>query len=297
MTNADILPEVADEKKPTRVVGRRCDSTMAAIDAALTSLLADCAPEQDEVLVVPDVHYPFHPTTGLVTNPNVVETLVEALSPRTHVTLGLPPSLWVEDTTTFLGYDALADRTGVETLPLADAPTVERTARIGDQYRTVEIPEPLDTRPVVVVPTLRTTPALGAAMVTTALGAGLGDGAPDPDDVVAATAICDPVFVLLDGTYTYTGAPHRGQFLLAGTDAPAVDRAAAGIVGRSSADEPSLSPFGREQEAIEGLDTEELAAELPSERVERGDPPAVVAAGYRLYARVTGDLVPPQFVR
>lgn len=280
MTNADVLLEV-DEKRPTRVVGRRCDTTTAAVGAAVTDLLADYFPEPGEALVVPDAHYPFHPTTGLVTNPDVVETLVEALSVKTDVTLGLPISPWVEDATGCLGYDALADRTGVETLSLADAPIVERTARVGDRRSAVAVPEPLDDRPVVVVPTLRMTPTLAAAMVTTAFGASLGDGTPDSDDVVAATAVCDPVFVLLDGTYTYTGAPHRGRFLLAGTDAPTVDHAAAGIVGRTPADEPSLAPFvgGRESIDIEGLDAEELAAELPNEHTRRHNLPAVAAAG------------------
>jgi uncharacterized protein (DUF362 family) len=287
------------------VVGRRCDPTTAAVGGAVTELVEACAPSlEGRALVLPDVHYPFHPSTGAVTNPDTVEVLVETLTSRgADVTLCLPHSPWAEgtDAATYLGYDAVADRTGVETLALGDAPTVERRVRVDGRTVDVEVPEALVTDPLAVVPTLRTSAdhPLVAALVTTAMGAlGEGEAALDPDEVVAATAACDPAFTLLDGTYTYVGAPHRSRFLVAGTDAPAVDRAAARLVGTAPADVPSLAPFGIGREAVEGLDVAALADALPGESpaapVGEGDGPA--AMGYRLYARVTGDLVPPQFM-
>lgn len=277
-----------------RVVGRRTGVSGPGLSGAVTDLVADCAPDLDEALVLPDAHYSFHPSTGMVTNPDVVEALVEALASSTDVTLALPDSQWVEDAPSLLGYDGLADRTGVETLDLGTADTVERTVRIDDARHTVELPEPLDSRPVVAVPTLRADPDLAAAMVTVGQGA---TGSRTARDVVAAHAVVDPAFVLLDGTYTYTGAPHRGRFLVAGTDAPSVDRAVAPVAGVKPKAVPYLRPFGVGREAIEGLHAEELAAELPHEPTDPsgGDPHAAMGAGYRLYAKVTGDLVPPQF--
>ncbi|WP_254538929.1 DUF362 domain-containing protein [Halomarina litorea] len=287
------------------VAGRRCDTTTPAIGAAVTELVEECSPDLGgRVLVLPDAHYPFHPSTGAVTNPDTVEMLVETLTSRgADVTLCLPETPWVDgtDCTTYLGYDAIVDRTGVETLALGDAPTVERRVHIDDRTVDVEVPEALEADPLVVVPTLRTDPdrSLVATLVTTAMGAyGVSEADLTPDEVVAATAVCDPAFTLLDGTYTYTGAPHRSRFLVAGTDAPAVDRAAATLVGKTPADIPYLAPFGLGREPVDGFDLEELAASLPNEEPapDMSDSGGPAAMGYRLYARVTGDLVPPQFM-
>ena len=277
-----------------RVVGRRTDVRGPGLSGAVTDLVADCGPGLDDVLLLPDCHYSYHPSTGMVTNPDVVEALIEALASTTDVTLALPASEWVEDAPSLLGYDGLADRTGVETLALGESDTVERTVRIDDARHTVAVPAPLDEQTVVAVPTLRADPGLAAAMVTLGQGA---TGSRETRDVVAASAVVDPEFVLLDGTYTYTGAPHKGRFLVAGTDAPSVDRAVAPITGLKPSDVPYLRPFGVGREAIEGLHTEDLAAELPHEATDPdgGDPHPAMGAGFRLYAKVTGDLVPPQF--
>jgi uncharacterized protein (DUF362 family) len=285
-----------------RIVGRRCETSTAAIDSAVTELVEECAPalDDDRVLVVPDAHYPFHASTGAVTNPDAVEVLIETLASRgTDVALWLPPTPWVEgtDCARYLGYEGVADRTGVETVDPADAETVERTVHPGERTVEVDLPAPLVEESVGAVPTLRTDPdrPLAAALVTTALGA-LGD--PSADEIVAAAAAVDPAFVLLDGTYTYAGDPHRSRFLIAGRSAAAVDRAAAPLVGLAPGDVDYLAPFGVGREAVEGLDVSAVAAALPNESpeagMEAGGGPAAV--GYRLYARVTGDLVPPQFL-
>lgn len=287
------------------VVGRRCETTTTAISAAVTELIEDCEPDLDgRALVLPDAHYPFHPSTGAVTNPDTVEVLLEALTSHgADVTLCLPETPWVEGTDcgTYLGYDAVVDRTGVDTLTLGDASTVDRRVRIDDRTVDVEIPEPLVTEPLVAVPTLRTDPDLPlvATLATTAMGV-FGESEADlsPDRIVAATAVCDPAFALLDGTYTYTGAPHRSRFLVAGTDASAVDRAAATLLGTSPGDIPSLAPFGLGREPVDGLDVEAIADSLPNESpaADASDSGGPAAMGYRLYARVTGDFVPPQFM-
>jgi len=277
-----------------RLVGRRTDVSGSGLAGAVTDLVADGAPDLDDALVVPDCHYPYHPSTGMVTNPDVVEAVVESLASSTDVTLALPDSQWVDNAPSMLGYEDVADRTGVDTLALGEADTVEHVVRIDDRRRIVEVPEPLDERPVVAVPTLRADPDLAAAMVAVAQAA---TGTRDPDDAVAACAVVDPAFVLLDGTYTYTGAPHKGRFLVAGTDAPAVDRAVAPVAGLKPKQVPYLRPFGVAREAIEGLHAEELAAELPHEKTDPngGEMPEIMGTGFRLYAKVTGDLVPPQF--
>jgi len=286
-----------------RIVGRRCETSTAAVDDAVTELVEECAPEfgaDERVLVVPDAHYPFHPSTGAVTNPDTVEVLIEALAKRgVDVALWLPPTPWVEgtDCARYLGYEGVANRTGAEALSPEAAATVNRTVHAGDRTLKVGIPEPLATETVAAVPTLRTESdrPLAAALVTAALAA-LGEA--DTGEIVAAGAAIDPALVVLDGTYTHTGTPHRSRFLIGGRNAPAIDRAAAPLVGLSPADVDYLTPFGVGREPVEGLNVGALADELPNAAHEEGmdDSGGPAAAGYRLYARVTGDLVPPQFM-
>ncbi|MFC7157893.1 DUF362 domain-containing protein [Halomarina halobia] len=284
-----------------RVSGRRVDGTAASLAGAVMDLLDD-APPAGRALVVPDVHYPFHPSTGLVTDPGVVGVLIEFLQGRgTEVLLCYPDSPWVagDRCAAFLGYDEVVDRLGVDVLDLDAAGSVERTVTIGDSRRRVTVPEPLDSETLVTVPTLRTDPDHGfvAGMAATALGA-LGADAADAtaEDVVAAAAVCDPAAVLLDGTYTYTGAPHRSGFLLASSDAPTLDAAAARLVNEDPEEVPYLAPHGVRTPPVAGLDLDEIADRLPNEREETGETSPVMQTGYRLYSRVTGDLLPPQFM-
>ncbi|WP_254547469.1 DUF362 domain-containing protein [Halomarina pelagica] len=284
-----------------RVAGRALDGTPASLADAVMDLL-DGAASDDRVLVLPDMHYPYHPSTGLVTNPDVIEVLIEFLQGRgTEALLCLPDSPWIEGDrcARFLGYDEVVDRLDVDVVDLGAAGSVDRTVTIGERRRRVTVPEPLDSETLVTVPTLRTDPDFGfvAGMAATAFGA-LGREAADATaaDVVAAAAVCDPEAVLLDGTYTYTGAPHRSGFLLASSDAPTLDAAAARLVNEDPEDVPYLAPHGVRTPPVSDLDLDEIADRLPNERGETGETSPVMQTGYRLYTRVTGDLLPPQFM-
>ncbi|MFC6838519.1 DUF362 domain-containing protein [Halomarina ordinaria] len=282
----------------SHAVGERLARESGSLAAGVESVLAD-APLDGRVLLLPDCHYPYHPSTGLVTNPDVVAAAVEALDGE--VVLCLPDSPWVEGErfATFLGYDDLADRLGVDVLDLSAAPTVERVVTVGDERSRVTVPEPLERESLLAVPTLRTDPDHGfvAGLGTTAFGA-LGADAADATttDVVGAAAVCDPDYVLLDATYTYTGGPYRADLLLGSADAPTLDAAAARLVGEDPAEVPFLAPHGVEAPSVPGVDLDAVAAALPSRGETGGEPSPVMQTGYRIYSRVTGDLLPPHFM-
>lgn len=260
--------------------------------------------DASRVLVLPDVAYPFHPSTGMVTNPTVVEALVTALRvvvPNGRIGVALAGSEHAEARRSgrYLGYRTLVDRLGAEYVDLEGADCVSATARVRGTPRTVAVPRVLAECTLVNVPTLRTDRERGlvAGMANLARAADAPD--PTPEDVVAVTRALDPAVTMLDGTYTHTGAPHRSGFLLAAGDATSLDRVAARLLGRGPDEIPHLraDDDGEPVDPTVRRSVEAVRSALPNET-----PPAPFAPGpamrlgYRTYARITGDAVPPQFL-
>jgi hypothetical protein len=112
----------------------------------------------------------------------------------------------------------------------------------------------------------------------------------------ATYPVAEPRLSVLDGSYVFAGRPHRGGFVAAGTDAVGVDRLGAWLLGLDPGDVPELSVHGWSgaYEYVEGLSADALANELPNDGPPPSDDPGLLERGYRLYARISGDLVPPQ---
>lgn len=241
----------------------------------------------DPLLVVPDVHHPYHPSTGLVTNPRVVDAAVACLRER-----GWEPRIAVPDADAarYLGVEAVAAERDASLVGLADVPRTEVV--VGDRGSTeVTLPEPIARQPVVVVPTLRRgadgtgdRPAGVASRCVAAASAGRPTDVGDEDALDAV----DPVGAVIDATYTAGETPTASEFLLAGTDPVALDAVAADLLGV----EPSVEGA---DPVIADTSIDALRRQVATGSPKRTEPHSVLAAGYRLYARIVGDAIPPQF--
>jgi uncharacterized protein (DUF362 family) len=252
----------------------------------------------EELLVVPDVHYPFHPSTGMVTNPDALEATLQELTAHVDpagVAVGCAASRWVdtEIAVQHLRVGALADRAGVD---LLDLDAAERREWAEGRRTSVDVPAPLLDRTVVVVPSLRYPHGESALTTAATLARSVAD---DPTDaeVAATLAACDPLAVLLDGTYTYSGEPRKTRVLLAGERVATVDRAVATVLDLDAED----YRHGAGETAapsVDGLSLDAVADSLPRTGVERPDTGGgVMERGYRVYAAISGDLTPPQAMR
>lgn len=281
--------------------GRRLrDTSREAIEESVEELLA---PHRDtvtgkSVVVVPDVHYPFHPSTGLVTNPDVVAAVVDDLrtAAGADVVVGCRSASMVSTAATVrtLGYG----RRNIAVVDLDEVDTVRRQVELRDGTMDAVIPRPLDDATVVVVPTIRTDDDLGLALAMATLGRAVLPDAATAEDIWAAVTFCSPAVALVDASYTYLGTPRASKFLLSGADIVTVDAAVADMAGQTPSylDGRAVRDLGATS-AVDGFSLEEVAAALPTRPARStGQPGSLMRAGYRLYARLSGDAVPPQFL-
>lgn len=261
-----------------------------AIRTGLERLLASHGPIAEggsRVLVVPDVHYPYHPSTGLVTNPTVVEVLLDMIG--APVALGLATSGHVEsETGELLGYHRLAEQAGIPVVSLDAADRVKRRVSFVGSRISLAVPEPLLTDAVVVVPTLRRSPRFGVAAGMVTLAHAVTDD-PTSEEVLAVTRACWPQCALLDGSFAYPGEPRELGILAVSDDVVALSHYAADMLGVPRSEAPHLvtrrtPPSPRRS----------FSALFRRRQRSEGD--GLMAAGYRMYARVAGDLVPPQML-
>ncbi|WP_049923631.1 DUF362 domain-containing protein [Halopiger djelfimassiliensis] len=285
------------------------DARLAALESPVRDLLAPRLESlaADRITIVPDVHYPFHPSTGMVTDPAVTGAAVAVLEERTDADVAVAGAsdeyIDLERTAAYLGYDDLLDRFDATLVDCAAADAINTVVEIGDESLAVSVPTRLREGAVVVVPTLRPTAdgPIAGGMRTLAR---LVDG-PDESPIgpVAATRAVEPTVAVLDATTTYGGRPYAADTLFAGPPA-AVDAVGTALLERSPEDDDALrvalSDDGTAV-AVEGSGTDAgfdlaaMRARLPAGELPPSDEthPAVSAA-YRLYAALGGDAVPPQ---
>lgn len=284
-----------DPETLNRTVESLLDDLTASFEAA----------DSNGILLLPDTWYPFHPSTGLVTNPIVVSAVAHALHqsyPDVDIGVGFAGSEYADwqTSTTLLGYDTHLEREEISVIDLTSAETVEQTVHLSEEIRTVNIPEPLLKRTVIAIPSLRygNTHRLAGGMVTVARGV---SNSPTSVNTAAAATAVDPSVTILDGTYTYTGQPHRSRFLVAGADLVTIDRLAADLLELSPASVPMFDSVPQaipEVPNVDGLQLESIRTSLPTqEPPDSTEPGTLLSIGYELYTRVTGDAYPPQMGR
>ncbi|ELY86259.1 DUF362 domain-containing protein [Natrinema altunense] len=280
------------------------DARMAALQSPVRTVLEpafEALAEADRVTLVPDAHYPFHPSSGMVTDPAVVGAIVARLERETDADVAVAGAsddrISFDRTARYLGYEGLLERFEASLADLADDSRTGDFCAIADESIALSVPNRLAEGTVVVVPSLRPTadgPVAGAMRTLDALVD--CDAGPDRAPVAATRAV-DPAVAVLDATTAYGGDPVAGNALFAGS-APAVDAVATTLLDRSLAADGALETARGDRGPISvagDADFEALRARLPDGELPPADDthPAVSTA-YRVYAAVTGDAVPPQ---
>lgn len=268
----------------------------------VSEVLTDADPTVPEtVVLVPDVHYPYHPSTGTVTNPDTVSALIDYLFESEQgveqVKIARSATSWSDNVSgvAYLGYDRLVERAGVEYFDADAEPQVSQTVSVGDQETVVTAPESLLENSLV-VPTLRRTEDATLAGCFDRLAATALDRNPTPFEVSSLAMAADPFGAVLDATYSYGGTPHRTRALLASSDALAVERVTAYLLGLEKDALPAGAADDNQPAQVRGLDVREVADALPNESITDSTPSGLVKSGYQLYTRVTGDQLPPQLM-
>lgn len=277
------------------------DLSGATISTAVAELLDSLDPVvTGAVVVLPDVHYPFHPSTGLVTNPDTVAAVLDWLTAAGHddCSIGVvgTDALGGAQSASLLGYDTLAAAYDVEVIDLDLASHTTMTTTVDGKSVTLDVPDPLVGATVIAVPTVRTGPdgLVGACMT---LLRAAGTDRCSPEQVAAAVDLIAPAATVVSGSYAYSGGARCSKLLLAGDDPVVLDLAVAEALGYDAA--PYLAPYvAISNTALTGLDSAALAAALPTgkPRAEPTGPSPAMGAGYRLYAQLTGDGVPPMLL-
>ena len=267
--------------------------------ADVATPVRDALAGADRLTLVPDVHYPYHPSTGMVTNPDVVGALLSTLAPGSGtdcvVAVRSAPAVDTARTAEYLGYDDVVDAREGSLVVLDD----DTTTAVETGTGTLTLPTTLVDTAVVVVPSARIGGAVPLFGSLALLAGAAGVDPSNPTDVTRAREAVAPVGAVVDGTYTFTGRPARARVLLGGDDVAAVDRALADLLSVDPGSVPGLAAGLRSTVdaagRVDGLDVAALAATLPDGALPASsEPHPVVRAAYRLYTRVSGDVYPPQ---
>lgn len=278
------------------------DARMAALETPVRRLLeprAASLADADRITLVPDAHYPFHPSSGVVTDPAVVGALVAYLERETNAAVAVAGSseyLSADRTGEYLDYDDVLDRFDASLFDPADTPRTDETVRLGDQPVALAIPDRLASGTVISVPALRPTrdgPLAGgmrtlARHVECSIDGGVA--------AAAVAAVVDPELSVLDATIAYAGEPYAAETLFTGPVA-AIDAVGARLLDRSLADDEAFEYALGDADGIrvDGVDLVALRDRCPSgELPPPTDPHPAVSLAYRTYAAVSGDGVPPQ---
>ncbi|ELY54793.1 DUF362 domain-containing protein [Natronococcus jeotgali] len=281
----------------------RLESAVGAVLDARRSRLAGA----ERVAIAPDAHYPFHPSTGVVTDPAVVGAIAAWLDRELDVDLAVvgrsDDRIAFDRTASYLEYDRLADRFDAALIDLADVPKRNEYRAAGGRSVALTVPEPLLDSRVIAAPTLRPTAGGEVAGAARTLARLVRSTAAPARVAVAATRAIDPDLAVLDGTVAYGDGPVAANAALSGS-VPAVDAVAASLFGRAVDDDAVCSALLPESarpvdvENPDGIDLDALEERLSGGRLPpAGDTHPVVSNAYRLYAAASGDAVPPQLER
>lgn len=281
--------------------------TLASPTRGVLEPYVDSLTASDRLTLVPDTHYPFHPSTGMVTDPAVVGSIARQLADWTDADVAVAGAtddrIAFDRTADYLGYPGIAERFDLELVDLADDDRQNVVVPVDDEQVSVTVPERLLESTVVVVPTLRPTEDGPVAGGTRTLGRLATSVAGADETAIATTRAVDPALSVLDATTVYSGDPVAADALFAGPT-PQVDAVGSSLLERSIESDPALRRLLDEDvssitvESVTDDATVDLASlrrRLPDgELPPRDETHPAVTAAYRLYAAVAGDAVPPQ---
>lgn len=285
------------------------DARMAAVESAVRDVLEpslETLAAAERLTLVPDAHYPFHPSAGVVTDPAVVGSIVGHLERRTAADVAVAGAstehIEFDRIADYLGYSSLLERFDATLVDLADEPHTDDICAVDGSPIALSVADRLIDSTVVVVPSLRPTedgPAAGA-MRTLATMVQCDDETERTP--VAATRSVEPAAAVLDATTAYGGDPVATNALFAGPPL-AVDAVATSLLGRPLETDEALKTARGADDGPVSVEGNDVDLETIRERVPDGElPPSneshpAVSTAYRVYAAVAGDAVPPQLER
>ena len=248
----------------------------------------------EEVTILFDAHYPYHPSTGMVTHPLVVDGVVDQLLQDGRTVSVLPITTYWEDSDrclSYLGYDQLFASREVTCLSPREGPRESRTVHIGDRKIVITIPQSI-TRDVLCIPTLRPGYPPSHPGGTWLLAQAALDREPTADEAIAVGASIQAAGIL-DATYATFDTPLRTETIFASEDLPALDYVASRFnTNGSSPVMQALHPRPPRQIGIQGQDIADPVSGQESSSNDSG----MISRAYQTYASVSGDLVPPQML-
>lgn len=279
------------------------DLTASKLDALTSETVATELPDhlppmEGEVLVLPDAHYPFHHSTGLVTAPPVLGGLLAYLTDETDATavrVGVVDSPYVDSdrASEYLGYPDLVAEYDAELVDLGETAAEERSVTVDGDSVTLSVPEPLAASTVVDVPTVRRTEAFGTGAGLVNLARFLAPGeAVTEARIRAAHAAVETDLTLVDAYAVFTGQPFRTGLLFSGQGTAAVDRAVVDdVLDVADGDEvfpvPSDGPT-----QLSGVREADVPEDIPTQSLPSSS--GILQKGYRFYTRLSGDALAPQ---
>lgn len=285
------------------------DTRLAVLESPVGALLdhhRESLAAADRVALVPDAQYPFHPSTGMVTDPAVIGAIATWVDREIGADLAVvgrtDDRIAFRRTVEYLGYEGLLERFDADLVDVADddIPHSNEYGAVDGRSVPLSVPDPLRESTVIVVPTLRPTadgPLAGGLRTL----APLVSRSADPTlAAVAGTRAVDPALAVLDGAVAYGSDPVATNVLAAGP-VPAVDAVGSSLLGRTADEDDVIAGFPAGSETAVTIENpDDLDLSSVRDRLADGRlPPAddthpAVAAAYRLYATVSGDVVPPQ---
>lgn len=278
----------------TEVSGQHVNRSTGCRQAARQLLEAYDPDIEDHVVIIPDLHYPYHASTGAVTHPETVAGIVEWASERVdRVELAAVATRWRDASTVhrYVGYDKALDGLEVDRFDPATARQITRSVSIAERETVVTVPEHWQDH-VIVVPTLRAGEERSLVGTLDRLAATALGRDPTWDETIGYGAVLNPIG-FLDAVYTFAGKPDRTGIMMAG-DGATLDRIAGDLLGLSPGSIPArtLRPTSPD---LRGIDLDAVRSRLPAGTDRSGSSP-FMAAGYRAYAKISGDHVPPQIL-
>ena len=287
------------------------DRRLATLESPVRSVLephVSSLTATDRITLVPDAHYPFHPSTGMITDPAVVASIASHLERWSDAEVAVAGAsddrIAFDRTADYLGYPDLLERFDADLVDLADGSRRNTVVSVDEETVSVSVPERLLESTVVVVPTLRPSEAGPVAGGMRTLGSLATSTAGTDVAAVGATRAIEPALAVLDSTTAYGGDPIATDTLFAGPT-PQIDAVASSLLERSIEadpvlrrvleDEPSITIEHTDSGSDSTVDLTALRRRLPDgELPPRDDTHPAVTTAYRLYAAVAGDAVPPQ---
>lgn len=291
-----------------RVTGQSLDSfDIEVLRQAVERPLESIQPEFDtanDIVVIPDTHYPFHPSTGLVTNPDLIRAVLcelNALTNGCRLSIGCASAdaESVDRIAQYLNYEGIANEFDADLIDLHAVRRVRHSQTTADTSCEVEMPQLMDDGTVINIPTLRIDSGKKPTTEMANLTRATDVSGNDSENLTFVSRLCSPVLTILDGTYTYTGHPHKSEFLLTAKDFGAIEESTRELLDintRKTLNVHDSEPMNITYELV-GTTVDELANSLPNSASDKSIlSEDMMAKAYRLYARLSGDAVPPQFL-